>query len=138
MNKNTPTPIPASPRIPKIIYKAMFALFSIAKVYSVLPHSATSDFNSHAYSRKYSRFVRLRLLGFKASCFRNVNSKKDTQSFFESPLPTSLSSFVVSEWLLIMLLIGDQQRSQRKRQVLRPAFSLYLELKMTTHTYFII
>ena len=31
-----------------------------------------------------------------------------------------------------MLLIGDQQGSQRKKQVLQPAFSLYLELKMTT------
>ena len=47
---------------------------------------------SHAYSRKYSRFVRLRLLGFKTPYFRNVAVKKDTQSFFTAPLPTSLSS----------------------------------------------
>ena len=47
---------------------------------------------SHAYSRKYSRFVRLRLLGFKTPYFRNVAVKKDTQSFFAAPLPTSLSS----------------------------------------------
>ena len=81
--------------------------------------------SSHAYSRKYSRFARLRLLGFKTPYFRNVNSKKDTQSFFESPLPTSRISFVMSLWLLIMLLlIRDQQGSQRKKQVLRPAFSL--------------
>ena len=46
----------------------------------------------HAYSRKYSRFVRLRLLGFKIPYFRNVAVKKDTQSFFAAPLPTSLSS----------------------------------------------
>ena len=47
---------------------------------------------SHAYSRKYSRFVRLSLLGFKTPHFRNVDVKKDTQSFFAAPLPTSLSS----------------------------------------------
>ena len=54
---------------------------------------------SHAYSRKYSRFARLDAtlrLGFKTPYFRNVTSKKDTQSFFEVPLPTSLSSVVVS------------------------------------------
>ena len=48
--------------------------------------------NCHAYSRKYSRFVRLRLLGFKTPYFRNVAVKKDTQSFLAAPLPTSLSS----------------------------------------------
>ena len=32
--------------------------------------------DSHAYSRKYSRFVRLRLLGFKTPYFRNVAVKK--------------------------------------------------------------
>ena len=48
--------------------------------------------NSHAYSRKYSRFVRLRLLGFKTPYFRNVTLKKNTQFFFSAPLPTSLSS----------------------------------------------
>ena len=37
---------------------------------------------NHAYSRKYSRFARLRLLGFKTPYFRNVTAKKDTQSFF--------------------------------------------------------
>ena len=52
-------------------------------------NSAAPMARSHAYSRKYSRFARLRLLGFKTPYFRNVNSKKDTQSFFESPLPTS-------------------------------------------------
>ena len=35
---------------------------------------ATSASNSHAYSRKYSRFVRLGTLGFKTPYFRNVNS----------------------------------------------------------------
>ena len=37
---------------------------------------------NHAYSRKYSRFARLRLLGFKTPYFRNVTAKKDTRSFF--------------------------------------------------------
>ena len=49
----------------------------------------------HAYSRKYSRFARLDAtlrLGFKTPYFRNVTSKKDTQSFFTVPLPTSLRS----------------------------------------------
>ena len=36
----------------------------------------------HAYSRKYSRFVRLRLLGFKTPYFRNLPSKNNTQLFF--------------------------------------------------------
>jgi hypothetical protein len=31
---------------------------------------------SHAYSRKYNRFARLRLLGFKTPYFRNVAVKK--------------------------------------------------------------
>ena len=46
----------------------------------------------HAYSRKYSRFARLDAtlrLGFKTPYFRNVTAKKDTQSFFTVPLPTS-------------------------------------------------
>ena len=38
--------------------------------------------NSHAYSRKYSRFVRLDTLGFEAPYFRNLLLKNDTQSFF--------------------------------------------------------
>jgi hypothetical protein len=33
---------------------------------------------SHAYSRKYSRFARLRLLGFKTPYFRNLPSKNNT------------------------------------------------------------
>jgi hypothetical protein len=37
--------------------------------------------NSHAYSRKYSRFVRLRLLGFKTPYFRNLPSQNNTQLF---------------------------------------------------------
>ena len=39
--------------------------------------SGTSDImiNSHAYSRKYSRFARLRLLGFKTPYFRNVKNQ---------------------------------------------------------------
>jgi hypothetical protein len=37
---------------------------------------------SHAYSRKYSRFARLRLLGFKTPYFRNLPSKNNTQLFF--------------------------------------------------------
>ena len=39
----------------------------------------------HVYSRKYSRFARLDAmlaLGFKTPYFRNLPSKKDTQSFF--------------------------------------------------------
>ena len=32
----------------------------------------------HAYSRKYSRFARLRLLGFKTPYFRNLPSKNNT------------------------------------------------------------
>ena len=36
----------------------------------------------HAYSRKYSRFVRLRLLGFKTPYFRNLPSKNNNQLFF--------------------------------------------------------
>ena len=36
----------------------------------------------HAYSRKYSRFARLRLLGFKTPYFRNLPSKNNTQLFF--------------------------------------------------------
>jgi hypothetical protein len=35
----------------------------------------------HAYSRKYSRFVRLRLLGFKTPYFRNLPSQNNTQLF---------------------------------------------------------
>ena len=78
---------------------------------------------SHAYSRKYSRFARLRLLGFKTPYFRNLPSKNNTQLFFSVVYRLRVSSLVVSLWLLIMLLlIGDQQGSQRKRQVLRPAF----------------
>ena len=42
---------------------------------------ATSAFNSHAYSRKYSRFARLRLLGFKTPYFRNLPSQNNTQLF---------------------------------------------------------
>ena len=36
----------------------------------------------HAYSRKYSRFVRLRLLGFKTPYFRNLPSKNNNPLFF--------------------------------------------------------
>ena len=36
----------------------------------------------HAYSRKYSRFVRLRVLGFKTPYFRNLPSKNNYQLFF--------------------------------------------------------
>ena len=86
---------------------------------------ATSASNSHAYSRKYSRFVRLRLLGFKTPYFRNLPSKNNTQLFFSVVYRLRVNSFVVSAWLLIMvLLIKEQQGSQRKRQVVRPAFSL--------------
>ena len=36
----------------------------------------------HAYSRKYSRFIRLRLLGSDAPYFRNLPSKNNYQLFF--------------------------------------------------------
>ena len=68
----------------------------------------------------------------KLLIFATSTQKRILNPFFEFPLPTSLSPFVVSLWLLIMLLSGDQHGSQRKRQVLRPAFSLCLEIKMTT------
>jgi len=43
--------------------------------------SSVSPINSHAYFRKYSRFVRLRLLGFKTPYFRDLPSQNNTQLF---------------------------------------------------------
>ena len=75
---------------------------------------------SHAYSRKYSRFVRLRLLGFKTPYFRNVNSKRILNPFLSLHYRLHCERMNGNH----ILLIEDQQGNQRKRQVLRPAFSL--------------
>ena len=75
--------------------------------------------------------MRLRLLGFKAPYFRNVAVKKDTQSFFTAPLPTSLSSGE-KESINVDREVVDRtlQRSQRKSR------SFYLLLvEVTEETY---
>ena len=71
----------------------------------------------HAYSRKYSRFVRLRLLGFKTPYFRNLPSKNNTQLFFSVVCQLSLAHFCERMNGNHILLIEDQQWSQRKWQL---------------------
>ena len=66
---------------------------------------------NHSYSRKYSRFVRLRLLGFESPYFRNLPSKKDAQSFFSAPLPTSLIS-IKKELVNISYNIVDRRSTK--------------------------
>jgi len=53
-------------------------------------------------------------LGFKTPYFRNINSKKDTQSFFESPLPTSLTSVGLRAQLQIARTLLKLSKEKRK------------------------
>ena len=60
----------------------------------------------HVYSRKYSRFARLDAmltLGFKTPYFRNLPSKKDTQSFFSVAYRLRLAQSV-RIWILVIVL----------------------------------
>ena len=69
----------------------------------------------HAYSRKYSRLVRLRALGFKTPYFRDLPSKNDTQSFFEVPLPTSRIS-IKKERINVNREVVDRRSTRGAKQ----------------------
>ena len=81
--------------------------------------------SSHAYSRKYSR---LSLLDASLTLVELHYLFSQRQLHYRLRLAHSCERINGNH----ILLIEDQQGSQRKRQVLRPAFSLCLEFKMTT------
>ena len=59
----------------------------------------------------------------KLLIFATSTQKRILNPFLSLHYRLRVSSFVVSEWMLIMVfLIEDQQGNQRKKQVLRPAF----------------
>ena len=93
---------------------------------------------NHSYSRKYSRFVRLRLLGFKTPYFRNLPSKNNTQLFFSVAYRLSLSQSRKSAWAVsVMALIKDNKGANEKSRSFDLLFRWAYRTKLQPHRIFI-
>ena len=83
----------------------------------------------HAYSRKYSRFVRLRVLSSESPYFRYLPSQNNTQLFCSVAYRLSLAQARKSAWMVSMVeLIEDEQRSQNKNGALLDSVLFWLPL----------
>ena len=88
--------------------------------------------DSHAYSRKYSHLVRLRLLGFKAPYFRNLPSQNNTQLFCSVVCQLRLALFC--EHIVVNYNIVDWKQVWEANEKSRPCDLLFSYLYAVIYT----